>query len=157
MKEHHILHLDGRYSTGIESIDEQHTQLISMCNNLYLDHQKKGEFSRDFFRQCLSSVVNFLQYHFFVEEQLLSRIAYPEFRDHQEEHKQAADFLNRCLVYLDAGEEAWLRESVPLLRGRLLKHITVSDRRYASYIHAMNRHSPRYSKESRLPTEVFLN
>lgn len=154
--DYHIVQLDSRYSVGIEVIDEQHKQLISMCSNLHLNHQKKDEVSQDFFRQCVSSLIHFLQYHFVVEEQLLSRITYPEFRDHQEEHKKAVDFLNRHLMYLGTGEEKRVKESMPLFQNLLLKHITVSDRRYATYVHTMNRHTPWHMKDSYLPTEMFL-
>jgi hemerythrin len=154
--DYQVVQLDSRYSVGIEAIDEQHKQLISMCHILHLNHQKKDEISRDFFRNCVSSLVNFLQYHFFSEEQLLSRIAYPEFRTHQEEHKKAIEFLNRHLMYLGTSEEARIKESIPLFYTLLLNHITVCDRRYAAYVHTMNRYTPWHIKDSGLPPEMFL-
>ncbi|MDR2136226.1 MAG: hemerythrin domain-containing protein [Treponema sp.] len=151
-----VIRLDNSYSVGIESIDEQHKQLISMCNNLYLNCCKKDDISRDFFRQGVASLVSFMRYHLFVEEQLLSRIAFPEFHDHKEEHRKAVEYVNGCLVYLDTGEEARFKKSIPKIRDCILRHITVSDRKYANYIHAMNRYAPWHIKDTYLPVELFL-
>jgi hemerythrin len=154
--EYNVIQLDNSYSVGIESIDEQHKQLISMCNNLYLNCYKKDEISQDFFRQGISSLISFMRYHLFVEEQLLSRIAFPEFHDHKEEHSNVIEFINRYLVYLGTDEEEQLKKSIPTIRDCILKHITVSDRKYANYIHTMNRYAPWHMKDSYLPTELFL-
>jgi hemerythrin len=151
-----VVQLDNCYSVGIESIDEQHKQLISMCNNLYLNSYKKDEISQNFFRQGISSLVSFLRYHLFVEEQLLSRIAFPEFHAHKEEHIKGVEFINRYLAYLGTDEEMRLKKSIPVIRDYILKHITVSDRTYANYIHTMNRYAPWHMKDTYLPTELFL-
>jgi hemerythrin len=151
-----VILLDNSYSVGIESIDEQHKQLIIMCNNLYLNSHKKDEISRNFFRQSVSSMVNFLRYHLFVEEQLLSRIAFPDFHKHKEEHSKAVELVNRYLAYLGTEEEERIKESIPAIRDYMLKHITVSDRGYANYIHTMNRYAPWHMKDTYLPTELFL-
>jgi hemerythrin len=153
---YNVIQLDNYYSVGIESIDEQHKQLISMCNNLYLNSCKKDEMSRIFFSRSISSLIDFLKYHLFVEEQLLSRIAFPEFNAHKEEHSKAVDLVNRYLAYLGTDEELMLKKEIPRFREYILKHITVNDRKYANYIHAMNRHTPWHLKDSYLPTELFL-
>lgn len=154
--EYNVIRLDNSYSVGIESIDEQHKQLISMCNNLYLNSYKKDDVSQNFFRQGVSSLISFLRYHLFVEEQLLSRIAFPDFQKHKDEHSKAVEFINRGLVYLGTGEEVYLKKSVPLIRDRILRHIMESDRGYANYIHTMNRYAPWHMKDTYLPTELFL-
>ncbi|MDR2178442.1 MAG: hemerythrin domain-containing protein [Treponema sp.] len=151
-----VIRLDNCYSVGIESIDEQHKQLISMCNNLYLNSCKKDEASRDFFKQGISSLISFVRYHIFVEEQLLSRIAFPEFHDHKEEHSKAVEYINGYLTYLGTSEEARLKKSIPEIRDYILRHITVSDRGYANYIHTLNRCAPWHMRDTYLPTELFL-
>ncbi|MDR1444789.1 MAG: hemerythrin domain-containing protein [Treponema sp.] len=154
--EYNVIQLDNYYSVGIESIDEQHKQLISMCNNLYLNSCKRDEISKNFFNQSISSLADFLKYHLFVEEQLLSRVAFPEFHSHKEEHSKAVEFINRYLAYLGTDEESQLKKEIPVIREYILKHITVSDRKYANYIHTMNRYTPWHMKDSYLPTEIFL-
>jgi hemerythrin len=151
-----VIRFDNSYSVGIESIDEQHKQLITMCNNLCLSSHKKDEISQNFFRQSVSSMVNFLRYHLFVEEQLLSRIAFPDFSEHKEEHSRAIELINRHLAYLGTEEEDQIKNSIPMLRDYMLKHITVNDRGYANYIHTMNRYAPWHMKDTYLPTELFL-
>jgi hemerythrin len=154
--EHQVVQLDSRYSVGIEFVDEQHKQLISMCNNLCLNQKRKDEISENFFRQCVSSLVSFLQYHFFAEEQLLSRIAYPEFHAHREEHSKAVDLLSRYLKYVGTDEEQQFKDSIPVFRTMLLEHITVSDRRYANYVHTLKYYTPWHVKDSYLPSDVYL-
>jgi hemerythrin-like metal-binding protein len=127
-----------------------------MCNNLYLNSCKKDELSRDFFKQGVSSLVSFIRYHLFAEEQLLSRIAFPEFHSHQEEHRKAVEFINGCISCLESDDEAQLKKTIVVIRDCILKHITVSDRKYANYIHTMNRYAPWHMKDTYLPTELFL-
>jgi hemerythrin len=154
--EYNVIRLDDRYLIGIESIDEQHKQLISMCNNLYLNSRKEDNISQNFFRSGVSGLVSFLQYHFFVEEQLLSRINYPEFQAHREEHRKGVDFITPYLMRLGTNDELHLKALIPEIRRKILQHITVSDRRYANYIHALNRYTPWHLKDSYLPPELFL-
>jgi hemerythrin-like metal-binding protein len=152
--EYRIFQWSDSYSMGIDSIDEQHKQLFSFCNNLWINSHRSDEFSRNFFYQCVSDMVNFMQYHIFEEERLFSRIGFPDSRAHKDEHSKAASFLSRCMVYMDAGEEVWFKNSIPDLQKKILTHVTVSDRRFANYIHSLNH--PRYQMGNRLPTELFL-
>jgi hypothetical protein len=55
---------------------------------------------------------------------------------------------------MDAGEELWFKSSIPDIQAKIIRHVTVSDRRFAHYVHSLSH--PRYQKGSRLPTELFL-
>ncbi|MDR1972468.1 MAG: hemerythrin domain-containing protein [Treponema sp.] len=152
--ERRIIQWNERYSIGIESLDEQHKQLLTLCNNLYINGHKQDEFARDFFRQCVSVLVNFVQFHIFEEEQLLVRTGYPEYHSHKAEHSKAIALFSRHLAYLGTEDDVWIKESIPDLQRYIINHITVNDRDFAAYVHALNH--PRYTRETRIPTELFL-
>jgi hemerythrin len=152
--EYRIFRWDDSYSVGIGSIDDQHKQLLAICNNLWVNSFRTDDFSRNFFHQNISELVNYVEYHIYEEEQLLTRIGYPDFRSHKEEHSKAAAFLNKCLLRLGTGEELSIRESIPEIQRRILSHISGSDRSFANYVRSLNH--PRYSKDNRLPTELFF-
>ncbi|MDR3247758.1 MAG: hypothetical protein LBT39_03140 [Treponema sp.] len=153
---YHVVEWESRYSVGIESIDEQHKQIITVCNNLCLNCHREDENSREFFHQGMSGLIRFLQYHFLVEEQLLERIDFPELSFHKDEHLKAQGFFKRYLACLGTEDELPLKRSILLIQKQVIRHITEHDHKYANYIHAMHRHAPWYVRDGFLPTELFL-
>ncbi|MDR3249307.1 MAG: bacteriohemerythrin [Treponema sp.] len=153
---YHVIEWNSHYSVGIESIDEQHKQIISMCNNLCLNCYKKESFFQDFFRQGLSGLFSFLRYHFTAEEQMLDSVNFPDILTHKEEHNRYVNFFNGYLSYLGTDDEKVLKESMPAIQDRLLTHISNYDHGYANYIHTLKRHGSWYLRDGHLPTEAFL-
>jgi hemerythrin-like metal-binding protein len=152
--EYRIVRWDDSYSVGIGPIDDQHKQLLILCNNLWISSYRTDDFSRSFFRQNVYELVNYADYHIYEEEQLLARAGYPDLRSHKKEHSKIAAFLNRYLLHLGAGEDLLIRESIPEMQKQILNHITGSDRGFANYVRSLQH--PRYVKENRLPTEIFF-
>jgi hemerythrin-like metal-binding protein len=154
--DYRVIEWKNRYSVGIESLDEQHKQIICMCNNLFLNSHKKDENSQEFFRQTVVGMTRFLQYHFLVEEDLLVRISFPDIFPHKEEHVRFSNFFDRYLACLGTADENSLKKTVPLILDQLLRHITDFDCKYGKFVYAMNQDNQKHLEEDRLPTEAFL-
>ena len=71
------------YSVDVPEIDEQHKRLFALVNDLH--HAMKTGKDKDLAR-IIDAVVDYTDYHFKAEEELLRSCAYPEFDEHKEMH-----------------------------------------------------------------------
>ena len=78
---------DDRYSVGIQLIDDQHKELIKLTNRLYIDCLTGGEGTQDYFKFALRRTMDYIEYHFSSEEQLLEKMRYPDRQNHKKQHE----------------------------------------------------------------------
>jgi hemerythrin len=143
-----IIEWDNRYTVGIEKIDAQHRELLKMANDLCLGCREE--------RASIHNVVSFLRYHFLAEEEILENIRYPDIRAHTQQHynsiREISDRLDR-----PAAARQPIPKNLPYqLRNRIIAHIALIDKKYATYIHIINRNAERQIMEQSPPTELFL-
>jgi hemerythrin len=136
-----IIEWDNRYAVGIEQIDEQHRELLKMANNLCIGSREAGA--------SIHNVVSFLRYHFLTEEELLENIKYPDIIAHKQQHSNLLKEIFDKLEQPEADRQPVLSNLTRHLRNRIITHITLIDKKYATYIHILNR-------ECSPPTELFL-
>jgi hemerythrin len=151
-----IIEWDNRYAVGIEQIDEQHRALLKMVNNLCFDNRMDEDPSKIFFQMTVHDVMRFLQYHFLSEEELLERIKYPDIAAHKQQH---SNFVKEVFDKLD--QPGKNQQPVPQnithrLRNMIITHITLIDKKYATYIHLLNHGAEMQGRDDGLPTELFL-
>ncbi|MDR0555345.1 MAG: bacteriohemerythrin [Treponema sp.] len=132
-----VVNWKNTYSVGIKLIDDQHKQLISMTNDLFLSCLKGDDVARAFFKKVIHGAVDYIKVHFDTEEKLMRKIAYPDFAAHKREHEE---FIGEVLLRVKDFEEG--RKFVPNAFARFLKewvltHIAMSDKKYANFIWAM--------------------
>jgi hemerythrin len=125
---------DDRYSVGIPLIDDQHKELIRLTNELYESCLVGEEAARANFMAAIKGTVDYVKYHFGVEEKILQNVKYPEIVEHKRAHE---DFVQHILDEVQSFQDG--KKFVPNLFVRYLKdwilsHIAVADRKYAAYI-----------------------
>lgn len=118
------------YSVGNRLLDQQHQQLLSLCNQAIDCMETDSLESRANFHLILNDLVEYTQSHFKTEEAILARHQYPLLDRHRSEHiayqVKLTDFLleaslgniNRSALYHYLAD--WWRE-----------HILCSDKQYA--------------------------
>jgi hemerythrin len=116
------------YSVGEPSLDDQHRQILSIINDLYLAREAGREYSE--LGALLDRMVAYTMSHFEHEERLMREWNYPDFDNHKAQHDQ----MRR--------RTAGLRSNVNLVTGHDLlsflkswwtSHIQAEDKCYVPY------------------------
>jgi hemerythrin len=154
MDTHGIVEWDNRYTVGIQLIDDQHRELLKLINNIYLGCMKDDEGAKNYFRLTIHGLVNYIKYHFSTEEQLLARIEYPDSAAHKRQHSEfIRDIVERAESF-ERGHSISPKGYIRYIRDWIVTHITLIDKKYATYIHFINSHVSAPSYESH-ETPVF--
>lgn len=121
-----------KYSVEVNSIDEQHKELIKIINELH-EAMKNGK-GKEFLGVSLSKLLNYTRIHFDYEEQQMKLKNYDGFIEHSQKHK---DLVNQVIEYkgkFDRGETLLTMEVMDFLRDWLVDHIMKSDKKLGSYL-----------------------
>lgn len=120
------------YSVGINKLDEQHRNLVTMINDLY-DAMRIGQ-GKILIQQILDKMTHYTVTHFESEETLFDKYNYPDTEKHKKEHKE---FVNTVLDFKEKYDKGSILLSVKLLnflRDWLLNHIQGSDKDYGPFL-----------------------
>lgn len=133
----------NEYSVGVDQIDHQHKQLISIINALELtanlstarpDYRAKIE-------DVFNKLVSYTQLHFATEEAMMGMFDYPGMAEHKMGHDAFVEMVSdkKALVvaFMDAGDMSKAKtqlESVLMFLTRwLVEHIQRSDKEYTTF------------------------
>jgi hemerythrin len=140
MDKYGIVEWDNRYAVGIQLIDDQHRQLLKLVNNICLGCMKDDEGAKNYFRLTIHGLVNYIKYHFVTEEQLLEQIEYPDSAAHKRQHDEfIRDIVERAESF-ERGRTISPKGYIRYIRDWMVTHITLIDKKYATYIHFINSH-----------------
>jgi hemerythrin len=87
-----IIEWNVGYLLGIKEIDSRHKQLVQLLNETY-DEFRRGV---DIKRSILDELIEYADYIFKFEEELMLEIAYPDYAEHKKEHES---FTSRVLGF----------------------------------------------------------
>jgi hemerythrin len=121
------------FSVGVECIDTDHKVLISLLNQL--GDAIHGNEPTDTVRRVLDALLDYTDYHFGREEQLMESASYPDIDAHKRTHAtlraQVADIRDR---YVRNPESIHAREVLAFLRNWLTSHIMGRDKLYQPFM-----------------------
>ena len=127
-----IVTWDNKLATGIELIDSQHKELFDLTNKLYQACLSGNDDA--VFKEAMSSMVNYVHFHFSAEQVLLERIHYPAYAEHKKQHDTLVrDILNSVKDY-NEGKNFVANHFVRTLKDWILSHIAITDKMYANYV-----------------------
>jgi len=132
MKDRRRVDWKDEYSVGIESIDQQHKNLINLINMLQttVDYSTGEEFERE----CLAAVVDYTKTHFVYEEGLMSKYGYPDFEAHKAQHQKMIDKVDDLLAAYQQRPESAMKDTLDFLKQWLIRHINGTDKQYSDYL-----------------------
>lgn len=120
------------YAVGVRQIDVEHEQLFVLAERL---HRAMLEGTgKAILVDLLARLVEYTRYHFAHEEQLMERIQYPGYRQHQQQHEELRSKVRERNDRAAAGEVTITIGVAQFLMEWLKSHIIASDRRIGSYI-----------------------
>jgi hemerythrin len=108
-----LLTFKPEYSVGIDSMDEEHRQLIRLINELYEEMKERKD--RDSIEQFLGDIHAAVSAHFALEERLMSKAGFEEFDAHKEDHEELLDQIRDMMDVFDQDSE----RGMSVLRERL--------------------------------------
>lgn len=77
------------YSVGVQSIDDEHRELIELINNFY--EKLRHEPDKEIVELRLGDIVTAISMHFALEERLMREHEYAEYAAHKEDHEELLD------------------------------------------------------------------
>jgi hemerythrin len=125
-----------QYSVGIGAIDEQHRKLVTITNELY-NGLFSGRFNQaemeESFRKSVHATVEYAKVHFATEEELMRKLAYPDYVPHKTQHEEFATRILKDVGAYESGNTKIGTKFVYFLRDWFMQHIAVTDKAFALY------------------------
>ena len=119
-------------SVGLDIIDTEHKKLLGLINNLLAANQCQT--GPEFERQALEELMQYTEYHFKREEELMVAAGYRDYDGHKAQHDQMRGQVKLYLGrYEEKGREI-LPEVASHLKLWLFQHIAVTDKKLAPYL-----------------------
>ncbi|HOE91105.1 MAG TPA: bacteriohemerythrin [Candidatus Cloacimonadota bacterium] len=126
------LEWNDSYSVKINSIDQQHKQLIAYINELH-EAMSQGK-SKQVMGDILAKLANYTVEHFTLEEKYMSDHHYVDLDNHKNTH---ASFVKKVSEYRQAYEEGKFLISIEImnfLKDWLTNHIMGTDQNYSAFL-----------------------
>ena len=118
---------DDCYNIGIETVDKHHQHLIALLNRSYnaimFEHDSSEIVS------IFNELIDYTDYHFKAEEEMMSDSGYSQMGPHVKEHETFKAKLNLLGAKVDADVIYFLEEW-------LLNHIAITDKAFANFVKA---------------------
>lgn len=143
---------DSTYSVNFAQIDRQHRRLFGMINQLHKAmtwQPTQGPATSGAsapeplasvvhelatMAEVLDDLLDYMCYHFSVEEKLMLARSYPEYAVHKAAHTQFDERVQAFKRGFDAGEALRSTEIVQFLKDWLTRHIQVVDKKLGRFL-----------------------
>ena len=86
-----LLQWKSEYSVGIESMDDEHREMIALINDTY--QRLDSDAGVDQVEECLGEILSTISMHFALEERIMRNAGYGEFQAHKSDHEDLLDQL----------------------------------------------------------------
>lgn len=131
-----MIQWDKQYETGIQSIDDQHKELIVLTSQLsdLLTNAIHGEDIYDEMVEIINALTAYTVYHFKYEEDLFHKLDYKFKQVHIEEHnKLISEIENLDLRAVDEDQVTYGKKILKFLLTWVFNHISGSDFLYKEF------------------------
>jgi len=122
-----LLEWKPEYSVGIESMDDEHREMIALINDVYAKLGTSPD--ADTIEDCLEEIFNTISLHFALEERIMREQGYDEYEDHKEDHEDLLDEIRDLMDEFVADEKEGARRLEERLSGWFSQHFASFDAR----------------------------
>lgn len=121
-----------RYQLGIEEIDKQHRKLFEIGARAYELARLEDAYDRyDDIMEMLQELLDYAQYHFSYEEDIMRKHNFDLLEHHAKEHSYFVAKVKSLLARdIDEEQEQTLQEITDFLSEWVSTHIMFEDRKY---------------------------
>jgi hemerythrin len=117
------------YSVNVSAIDEQHQELVSLLNRLFVAVSTQE--SDEAIVASLDALMHFTETHFALEEQLMQQANYTDLEAHKKEHKKLLEQLNLLRQKQALKQDHLYFEILGFVKTWLKGHIVGVDMKYS--------------------------
>ena len=95
-----LLQWKPEYSVGIDSMDDEHREMIDLINTTY--EELESDPDADQIEKCLGDIFTTISMHFALEERMMLNSNYAEYAAHKEDHEELLDQIRDLMDDFDA-------------------------------------------------------
>jgi len=133
-----LLNWSSNYSVGVQRMDDQHTILFGMLNDLH-EAMMKGQ-AQKIAGALLRKLVTYTRDHFTAEEGMMAASGYAGLARHRVIHRELTKQVEEFAARYERGEDALNLQLMNFLRDWLTNHIQKEDKKYGPCV---NEHGTR--------------
>ena len=123
---------DELFSVGVDEIDGQHKKWIALINELGASIRTSR--SSNILEKIFKDMVDYCNFHFLEEEDLMERVGFPGYEEHKLKHHDFRAMVEAYHDNLMKGEVVSRLEVMYKLVEWLKKHIQTADMKYGEFI-----------------------
>jgi len=127
-----LLSWSSRYSVGVQRMDDQHTVLFGMLNDLHTA-MMKGEAHKST-GTLLQKLAKYTHEHFDSEEAMMASSGYTALAQHRIKHRELTRQVDEFAVRYKRGESTLNLQLLNFLREWLTTHIQEEDQKYGPWV-----------------------
>ncbi|GFO65814.1 bacteriohemerythrin [Geomonas paludis] len=127
-----LVEWDDTLILGMPQIDEDHHKLVNILNRCYralMLHDHSHEL-----QEVVAELLDYTQYHFATEEQLMAQLHYAAAPSHAAAHRKFINSIHNFKDRSDAGESFVAIDVLVFLKDWLVGHIQNTDRAFTNFI-----------------------
>ena len=118
-------------SVGVAEFDDHHKRIMALINKLEASVQKGDD--PGITNEVLAEVSNYTVYHFFAEEEVMEKYAYPGYEQHRQEHIALTSRAFQLMSDAQTGGAVLGQDVLTFLVGWLKNHILGTDKKYEPF------------------------
>jgi len=127
-----LLTWSEKFSVGVKSIDQQHSGLFAMVNELH-DAMMKGQ-AKSVTEGLLKKLVKYTEEHFSYEERAMETTRYAGLAAQRKRHSDLTGQVKEFVARHKRGDASINIELLQFLSDWLTKHIEREDKQYGSWM-----------------------
>jgi len=119
------------FSVKVSLMDDEHKVLFDLINDLnsaMMDGQSSREIGK-----ILDSLIDYTEYHFNHEEEMLKKISYPNISEQEKYHKLFVNKMKEFKKEMESGEVLLSVKIIDFLKDWLVSHIVNIDTKYSGF------------------------
>lgn len=127
-----LMNWSSRYSVGVETLDNQHKNLIKALNDLHAASIKG--IANKIAGPLLGQVVSIASEHFSAEERLMESIRFPGLAGHRAKHQELTGKIAEFTSRHAKGDKTTYTQLLYFMRDWQTKHMQTEDQEYAEWL-----------------------
>jgi hemerythrin-like metal-binding protein len=128
LKQQAMFQWDDKFSVGIQSIDNQHKEIVTSLSNL-LQAMKTGK-ANEITSKTILDMEAYARTHFQKEEFFFDKFNYSDKEKHKEEHRFFTQKIIQLRRDLNSGRMTVAFELLGFMKDWIERHILIEDRKY---------------------------